>query len=382
MTNGINTLQRSNSIDTLYSLNQNEATIQVKQVQNNPEQKISSQVGKALDIYGIDDNRNTLNKLNQDNYNVLIKQDESGNPVLNHGVYISKKGEDEYGAFKWLNPIGLIKYQTKDVAVIKFNSQDQLDQLSRTYAEKPLPKFRVQILNTEQCRDVEMYQKNPKLAKFISAVDPSQNGYLIRPNSPYISDKVMEAYINNPESLKDNKEGITLCTWAIHPYIQSSFLGDKQNRSDISQIKVDQATTQQAINDKTGNQSLASILDLKKEHIPQLIKLRDETLQHLADVYHTTDNDNIRMFFHFPVAEKTATLHLHTWVNKGDHPLNEPRSFDLDTIIKHLQQGSEISELVLGRNNGEFYLPKSDSIKDIPNIPFQGTQANKLNLPL
>ncbi|WP_163835619.1 hypothetical protein [Spartinivicinus ruber] len=382
MSIGINPLQRSNSIDTTYSLNQNDATFQVKQVQNNPEQKLSSQVGRTLDAYGIDDNRDTLSQLNQDNYNVLIKKNKSGSPILNHGVYVSKKGEDEYGAFKWLNPIGLIKYQTEDVAVVKFHNQDQLDQLSCTYAEKPLPKFLVQILNTEKCRDVEMYQKNPKLAKFISAVDPSQNGYLIRPNSPYISDTMMDVYINNPESLKDSKEGITLCTWAIHPYIQSSFLGEKQNRSDISQIKVDQTTTQQFINDKTGNHSLASILDLKKEHVPQLIKLRDETLQHLADVYKTTENDSVRMFFHFPVAEKTATLHLHTWVNKGDHPLNEPRSFDLDMIIKNLQQGREISELVLSRNNGEFYLPKSDSIKDIPNIPFQGIQPNKLNLPL
>ncbi|EJG0355863.1 hypothetical protein DBT79_RS24085 [Vibrio parahaemolyticus] len=118
---------------------------------------------------------------------------------------------------------------------------------------------------------------------------------------------------------------------------------------------------------------------MKKEHLPQLKKLKEATLQHLNKVYHTDGNDNIRMFFHFPVAEKTATLHLHTWVNKGDHPLNEPRSFELDTIIEHLEKNKSIHDLVINRNGGSYFLPTSDSIKDIPGIPFKGVKNNKLN---
>lgn len=342
---------------------------------------LNSPTHRTLDVYGIDDNIKALSQLNQERYHVLVKRGDSALPDLTSGVYVSKQNEDGYGNFSWLNPKGLIKYQTPVVAVIRFTNEDQLTKLSETYSKTPLPEFLIKILNAEPCLDAELYSRSPSLAKFVSPIDSTQHGYLIRPNTPYCDTKVLDAYVNAPETLKNSKHGIILCTYAIHPNIQGSFLG-AHHQSDIQALKVSHEMPQSDIDRETKIDSLVSILNLKQEHLPQLKKLKKETMQHLRDVYAVNRQDNIRMFFHFPVAEKTATLHLHTWVNKGDHPLNEPRSFELDTIIAHLESGREISSLVLDRNEGSYFLPTSDSIKDIRGIPFKGVFENTLNLPL
>ncbi|KVN87555.1 hypothetical protein WJ69_17715 [Burkholderia ubonensis] len=334
-----------------------------------------------MDAHGIDDNRKELSKLSSHVDKVLIKKDARGTPVLDHGAYVSKAGEP-YGDFKWVNPKGLIKYQAKEVATIKFDSPGDLDRLGKVYSNTPLPDFLVQILNSEACGDTELYKNNPNLAEFLPPVDKRQHGFLIRPNSPYSSKSVLDIYVKSPQLLRNSKQGITLCTYAIHPDIKSSFLENHSRDFMSGSQKVDRSTPQYEIDRKTNIKSLTSILDLGHEHLPQLKDLKERTLQHLQRVYGTDDNDAIRMFFHFPVAEKTATLHLHTWVNKGDHPLNEPRSFDLDVIINHLESKKEMSELVLNRNNGTYYLPTSDSIKDIRGIPFVGIKSNPLLLSL
>jgi len=357
---------------------QRKQALEVQAVHNTQD----SPMRRTLDAYGIDDNRRALSELNQEKYSVLIKKDRSGTPDLTHGAYISKQGEDDYGNFNWLNPKGLMKYQTKDIAVFTFTDKDQLAQLSDTYAETPLPDFLIQILNAEACLDTHLYRRNANLVEFISPIDHSQHGYLIRPNTPYCDTKLLDTYVNAPETLKNSKNGIILCSYAIHPGIESSFLRARYHQSGFERLEASQQLSQKMIDEKTQLESLTSILSIKQEHLPQLEKLRQGTLKHLRDVYAVDEHDNIRMFFHFPVAEKTATLHLHTWVNKGDHPLNEPRSFDLDAIIAHLKSGKEISDFVLARNEGSYFLPISDSIKDISGIPFKGVRENVLNLPL
>jgi len=340
-----------------------------------------SWIKRALDIHGIDDNRGVLTSFNKSVFNIIAKRNASGEPNLESGAYISRSGVDAYGDFKWLNAKGLVKYQAPTVAVISFVRASELEQLSKTYSTTPFPDFLVNILNNEKCIDTELYLKNSDLARFIPPLDKEAHGFLIRPNSPYSSENTLNIYISSPKTLKNNKQGITLCTYAIHPSITSPFLKN-QNKVDTAQrITISQQTQQSTLYKKSGIKPLTSILDLTAEHLPQLKKLKAKTLQHLRDVYDANENDSIRMFFHFPVAEKTATLHLHTWVNKGDHPLNEPRSFELDVLIKHLQDGKELSDLILSRNGGEFYLPTSDSIKDIPGIPFKGVINNPHPLP-
>ncbi|WHS62130.1 hypothetical protein [Pseudomonas sp. G2-4] len=374
----IQTSQRSIAIIPAEQGHQRNQAITVRAVHNTQD----SPMRRTLDAYGIDDTRGVLSQLNREKYHVLVKKNRSGSPDLTHGAYVSKQDEDGYGNFSWLNPKGLIKYQTKDVAVITFANKDQLAQLSDTYLETPLPDFLIKILNVEACPDTDLYRQNASLAEFISPIDLTQHGYLIRPNSPYSDEKLLDTYVNAPQTLKNSRHGIILCTYAIHPAIYSAFLAARHYQSGLGRLEASQQTSQRTIGDKTKLESLTSILSLKQEHLPQLEKLRLGTLQHLRDVYAVDEHDSTRMFFHFPVAEKTATLHLHTWVNKGDHPLNEPRSFDLDTIIAHLKTGEDIGDLVLSRNEGSYFLPVSDSIKDISGIPFKGLSDNALNLPL
>ena len=370
--------QRSIAIISAEQSHQRNQTLVVRAVHNTQD----SPMRRTLDAYGIDDTRATLSQLNREKYHVLVKKDRSGAPDLTLGAYVSKQDEDGYGNFNWLNPKGLIKYQTKDVAVITFTSKDQLTQLSATYAETPLPGFLIKTLNAEDCLDTFLNRRNASLAEFIAPVDLTQHGYLIMPNSPYCDANVLDTYVNAPETLKNTRHGVILVTYAIHPSIHSAFLAARHHPSGPIRLEASQQTSQRTINDKTKLESLTSILSLKQEHLPQLEKLRDGTLQHLRDVYAVNEHDNVKMFFHFPVAEKTATLHLHTWVNKGDHPLNEPRSFDLDAIITHLESGKDIGDLVLSRNEGSYFIPTSDSIKDISGIPFKGLRDNALNLPL
>ncbi|MFF7062412.1 hypothetical protein [Pseudomonas sp. NPDC008258] len=373
----VNALHQSICILPIHHSHRREQSLYVQAVHNTGKMPLH----RTLDAYGIDDNRKVLSQLKQEKYDVLVKKDHLARPDLTPGAYVSIRDEDGYGNFNWLNPKGLMKYQTPEVAVISFTNQDQLTHLSKTYSETPLPDFLIKTLNAEACLDTDLYRQSPCLAHFVSPIDSVQHGYLIGPNTPYCDLKVLDTYINAPETLKDSKHGIILCTYAIHPHIESSFLGG-DHQPGIKALKVSQGMPQSNIDRETKIDSLTSILSLKKEHVPQLQKLKNETEEHLRNVYGVNEHDNVKMFFHFPVAEKTATLHLHTWVNKGDHPLNEPRSFDLDTIIAHLQSGKEISDLVLDRNEGAYFLPTSDSIKDIRGIPFKGVRKNFLNLPL
>jgi hypothetical protein len=339
-------------------------------------------IKRALDVYHIDDTRKKLSQLNREHWHVLIKRDSSGTPDLTHGAYVSKQGTDAYGEFKWVNPKILMKYQSPEVAVISFTNSDQLTQLTQTYSNAPLPAFLTQTLNGESCRDSDLHRRNEKLAQYVSPIDRAQHGYLIAPNVEHCNEHVLDTYATAPQALKDSKHGIALCTYAIHPDIQSSFLESRCLPSGSVRLEVTENTPQKTLKEAAQVEPLTSILSLNKAHLPQLQILRQETMQHLRDVYAVNEHDNTRMFFHFPVDSVTATLHLHTWVNKGDHPLNECRSFDLDTIIAHLASGKEISTLVLDQNGRTYSVPASSAIKAISGIPLEGVSPNALNLPL
>ncbi|MBY0444284.1 MAG: hypothetical protein K2Q15_03635 [Burkholderiales bacterium] len=71
----------------------------------------------------------------------------------------------------------------------------------------------------------------------------------------------------------------------------------------------------------------------------------------------------------FAASPATATLHLHIWVNKANHPLNESRAFEIDDVIQHLKGGGAISNLILSRNNGQYSLPDKDGLHLIKGMP-------------
>ncbi|SDX26761.1 hypothetical protein [Pseudomonas sp. NFACC08-1] len=348
-----------------------------------------SEISRTLDAYGIDDNRNILSQLSQDKYQVLIKSDNSGVADFNHGAYISKKLEDDYGAFRWLSPRGLQKYQTDDLAQVTLGTTN-LAQLQQTYKDAPVTQFLVELLygnNRESGNKVydEVYKENPDVF-YYSAPLGMDNGFLIYPNIPYMSKTYTEGKTTD---LSTRPEGIQLMAWAVHPTAPQDLIQEINGDLSIGKKTTSQKIelNQRRAESMSGVKSLTSILDLEQGDVEMLEKLKMDSLQHLLDIYGVSaEKDKINLFFHFPVAPSTATLHLHIWVNKGDHPLNESRAFAIDEVIHHLRQGENIDTLILSRNEGQFILPTKDMLHQIKGMPESKTPSpvdyRELKLPI
>ena len=361
----------------------------VRNSQVNPKTHKASAIRRTLDAYGIDDNRKTLSKLNQDKYHVLIKPDESGVIDFNHGAYISKNLEDDYGSFRWLNPRGLQKYQTDDLAQVTLTTTN-LAQLQQTYKDANVTQFLVELLygNSREPSDKvykEVYKENPDVFHY-SAPLGTGNGFLIYPNIPYMSQTYTAGQVTD---LPTRPEGIQLTAWAVHPTAPQNLIQEINGDLSIGQIPSNQKIElhQHRAELMTGVKSLTSILDLEQGDVEMLEKLKLDSFQHLVDTYGVSaEKDKISLFFHFPVAPSTATLHLHIWVNKGDHPLNESRAFGIDEVIHHLRQGETIDTLILSRNDGQFILPTKDMLHKIKGMPESKTPRpadyRELKLPI
>lgn len=332
----------------------------------------SSTIRRTLDAYGIDDNREALSQLSQDKFQVLIKQDNSGAADLANGAYVSKQSEDEYGSFRWLNPKSLQKYQTTDLAQVALTPKN-LAQLKETYKNEDATKFLVELLrgNSRESGDKvysEVYKKNSDVFHY-SAPLGSGNGFLIYPNIPYMSETYITGLVTD---LATRPDGIQLTAWAVHPALPHHLIQEMKGDLPTGKVPDNQSEelNQYSAELKSGVKSLTSILDLEQGDVQMLEKLKRDTFQHLIDIYGVSvEKDKVNLFFHFPVAPSTATLHLHIWVNKGDHPLNESRAFGIDQVIQHLSRGESISELVLSRNDGRFILPTKDGLHKINGMP-------------
>ncbi|AQS37626.1 Scavenger mRNA decapping enzyme C-term binding [Shewanella psychrophila] len=373
--NTIQTLQRASSTMTVGAtpnLNQSIDVCKVRNIHTDLEKNGHSQLRRTLDAYGIDDNRNTLSHLNQDKYNVFVKKDKSGTLELSHGAYISKVGVDEYGAFRWLNPRGLKKYQTNDLAQVTL-SMENLKQLQATYKDENTTEFLVNLLRGDSAESLDnvytsLYKKQPDVFHYSGSLNQG-NGFLIYPNIPYMS----ETYTNgHHKDLADRREGVQLTAWAVHPALPLSLI---QEITDVHPIGKPSVTQGEELNQRKAEskwtvKSLTSILDLEPKDLKMLEKLKSDIIGHLSDTYGVSaEKDNVDLFFHFPVAPSTATLHLHIWVNKGDHPLNESRAFGLNEVIEHLRNDENINSLILSRNEGLFTLPKKDALHLIKGMP-------------
>ncbi|MFF7062413.1 hypothetical protein [Pseudomonas sp. NPDC008258] len=332
----------------------------------------SSVIRRKLDAYGIDDNRKVLRQLSEENHHVLIKKDNSGFADLSHGAYISKQSEDDYGSFRWLNAKGLQKYQTTDLAQVTLTAKN-LSQLKETYKRENATQFLVELLrgNSREPGDKvysEVYKKNPDVFHY-SAPLGAGNGFLIYPNIPYMSQIYTAGQVTD---LPTRPEGIQLTAWAVHPAVPHNLIQEMQGDSSSGEVSTKQSEelNQYSAESKTGVKSLTSILDLESSYVEVLEKLKRDSLRHLVDKYGVSvESDKVNLFFHFPVAPSTATLHLHIWVNKGDHPLNESRAFGIDEVIEHLRRGESISELILSRSDGRFILPAKDMLHKIKGMP-------------
>lgn len=262
-----------------------------------------------------------------------------------------------------------------------------LSNLRNTYhSVNGVTAFLRELLDGKPCANIDNYNLRHELYEFFPPLNSNSNGFLIFPNLPYTG---LTDYSENFALLKNRKSGITLGAWAVHPNQNLNFIERLDQNSALSMN--DQAQPNYHDNNRTLSEIergtsvkyLSSLLDFTREDIGMLKKLEKDTWQHLHNTYDIQHGENVvKMFFHFPVATKTATLHLHVWVNKAEHPLNNERSFELRKIINHLENGDDIQDLILARNNGAYFLPASDTIKDIPSIPKTGNVLNPYTLNL
>jgi hypothetical protein len=342
---------------------------------------------RTLDSYGITVNISDkiINVTGEDL--TIFTHQKNNQPQLRSGAYISDpKNGDKYGAFRFYSGLGLEKYQTTECTHLQFE-RESLSNLRDTYHNvKGVTAFLRELLDGKPCADRSHFNLRHDLFEFFPPLNSNSNGFLIYPNLPYIDFK---DYSENPASLKDRKNGITLGAWAVHPNQNLEFIERLDQNSaramnDQAQLNYnDNNRTLSEIEHGTTVKYLSSILDFGREDIAMLKKLNEDAWQHLHNNYDVKQGETtVKMFFHFPVATKTATVHLHVWVNKADHPLNNARSFELTEIIDHLENGGDIQELILARNNGAYFVPTSDTIKDISTIPNMGTKRNPYILNL
>lgn len=344
---------------------------------------LSTTVRRTLDRHGIEANQEAHAKSRKNHQALTLIKKLHGNSDMDYGVFISDPKKNSYGEFDWFNPKGLKKYQIDQCMEMKFSNNKDIESLKNTYNEEPVTEFLAKLLNKETDVYAGVFKQNPKLFGYTPPVNNTSNAFLTYPNIPYMS----EAYLGNHlDQLKDKKEGIQLCAWAVHPSGHSAFVDEiTGKKSEKTNAQVQANESQQQMSARTGIKSLTSLLDFDQSDVEQLKTLQKGAMAHLQDTYSVDPNkDRVEMFFHFPVATKTATLHLHVWVNKGDHPLNDARAFALNDVIDHLANGKNINDMVTARNSGAFYLPEKDGLHTISGMPESHRtttpEAFKLNL--
>lgn len=342
---------------------------------------------RTLDKYGIDISPTKIQEFRDlSSMTVFAHKDLQGNYKLETGLYISNpKSGDTYGDFKFYQGRGAKKYQTPQVAKLEFN-KSSLNRLKDTYHKvSGVTGFLRDVLELRICKDLAVFQNSPELFSYLAPKDVNSNGFLTYPNLPYIDSNSL---LEDLTSLKDKKVGIALCAYAIHPNQNLSLIekikgADSLDNANAEAKTFDNTRTLYEIESGTTVKYLSSILDLDINDVPTLETLREHVLVHLTEVYKIDlSTDKIQLFFHFPVAAETATLHLHARVNKADHPLNEARSFALTDVINTLKNGGDINDMILERNNGVYYTGIHESVAAIRDIPNKGAVDNPYILTL
>jgi hypothetical protein len=172
-------------------------------------------------------------------------------------------------------------------------------------------------------------------------------------------------------TLKKYHEGFSLVSWVVDSRILKKFSWKKTdniNESFICYLQGNDNTYNTLSSYQFFNRSnsqvdikelelsdskpyLATLLDLTADNLPLLRAMKETNELHLVNDYGVMlSEDKVEMYFHFPYAESTTTLHLHIRVNQGRHPMEIARSFSLDDIINWLESGYHINQLILKRS--------------------------------
>ncbi|MHC8367754.1 hypothetical protein ACYZT9_18345 [Pseudomonas sp. ZT5P21] len=347
---------------------------------------VSSSTLRRLDELGVEHSlKKNMGRSSSTEPVVFSHKTTDGEYRLESGLFISDlTSGDGFGEFRFFSGVGAVKYQSPECNVLAFDVHS-LEALKDTYHQvRGVTQFLREFLDLTPCRDMDANELAPECFSYFRPENNGSNGFLIFPNLPYVD---FHDYTEDRSSLKEKKSGITLGAWAIHPNQNFSLIENLETVGDVRGERkddyADNTRTLYEIEAGTNVKYLSSILDLDVSDIAMLEKLKGDVFKHLSDIYGVQPGLNkVKLFFHFPVAEKTATLHLHVWVNKADHPLNNARSFELDDIIENLKLGGTIANMVLQRNEGKYFIPVTDTIGSIQGVPNLGATKNPYILTL
>lgn len=231
----------------------------------------------------------------------------------------------------------LDKYNTSQIVRYKF-TQEGLEELKKLYHKLPINPLIMDLYNfSNDSINVKIHKEFKNLVAWDAG-----KSFFIEPNPLY--GEVERLSTHNLPYLKYSENGVHLELWVTYPsLLKNSNLEHFWFGSTFSQEK-DQATFQEI--EDFEDSYLISLLDLEPKHLPLLKMMEEEVYKHLIKLYNVGTNDDVRLFFHFPYAPKTATLHLHIRVNQKIHPLEIAKSISLNKVIQGFEKHQSIQEII------------------------------------
>lgn len=301
----------------------------------------------------------------------------------------------------------LNKYNVPTCSKAKFTASS-LDLLKTEYhnSVRGLPGFVHRFLKGEPSRHRDGVVNASKLYPVMKD-NKIESLTLLLPNPsyhPHIID------VNKIRDLKNQPAGFGLVSWFIYPTLFNAYLKKEKENTNSKELSVliqhikelateklkaypqwlrygannpknlkgsfsslPRTNSQECIkniedHDQYTQPYLASILDL--DHDPQfsvyyLKKLKKFVWNHVETIYGINKSDQVNLYFHFPYADSTTTLHLHVRVNQKAHGLEMGRCFMIDDIINQLENNKTVKDLILNKNNGVSY---NESFTAVPGI--------------
>lgn len=101
----------------------------------------------------------------------------------------------------------------------------------------------------------------------------------------------------------------------------------------------------------SNNECFRSVLDLKKEHLDMLKRMKQFGDSHVESLGY--DSKKVKWFLHFPMNEEESIMHFHHSLGIDDDPLEEQERFYLDDIVDGFERGLDIYQIMINLINGQ-----------------------------
>lgn len=353
-------LQGSNDSELLSPMR-----LSVKKVSNTSQQHLSFPPGTLAQYF------DTTVKEHKNQYQIR------GN-VSQDGSFMFKPGDKE--KYAYTPSIYLMKLSDD-----RETARAQLKELRDAYrANQSVPEFLKKesaLSSGYDTRWMDAYVEAPsqvthRSKSFFTQVDPTNK----------VND--LDDIIANPMEQKHKEGGVSFLSWFVHPrsfidaetkqrtindYSYATFrqVAAKHQQIKLSGERVKPSSTQTVgaaeikdarfaknkaersqieLGHLIGQKYLATPLDLTKEDLPRLKKLKADSQRFFEEKFgFDATKDKLNQYFHMPYAAVTTTLHLHSRLNQEMAPREATKSFHLDEVIKHLESHDDIFDLVFDR---------------------------------